>query len=1004
MIGQIVSRYRMLEELGEGGMGVVYVAEDTRLGRRVAVKFLTATDQRFRARFLREARALSSFSHPNIATVYDYGESDDGRPFIVMELVSGSTLSDILKQDGLTLCQAVEAAISIAEALAEAHRHDIVHRDIKPANVIINERGQVKVLDFGLAKQLHEEPGGSETVSQTLYSTRTQSDVVVGTPLYLSPEQAGSKPVDERSDLFALGALLYECITGRSAFSGASVIEIGAQVIHFNPPQPSKINSHVPREMDRITMKALEKKPAARYQSAEEMIRDLHAVRAKLPSNGQPTRRLLAGSETSPSHVVRTSALTTLIEPLRRRISVGSVILGIAVVALVVAAVFYFSRARPHEPLPAALEAYNQGMESLRNGAFLQASKSFEQAVALDDKFALAHARLAEVWTELDYTDQATNEMFRVTTLVPNRSVYPRQDHLYLNAITATVTRDFRLAIESYSQIVAITPQRAEVYADLGHAYEKNDNVKKAIESYTEATNRGPQYATAFLRLGSLYGRDGNSPGAESTFTKAEALYQAQGNIEGRTEVFYQRGQFYSKLNKLAEARQQLEQALEGAGVTSDEDQRIRTLLALSHVVDTQGNEVLAKQYAQQAIDLAQANGMQTLLVRGILDLGNVFLLHGENDDAEKYFNQGLDYARAYKLRGSAARALLSLGSLRLQRFGDPDKALLYLEQALPFYQQGNYRKETSQSLILIGRADSLKGNYDAARKVFEEQKQLAEKAGDAAQLARAHMEIGISLVEQEQYTQALGNFEKSVQINKSLEDQQATGYGIANRGNALWQLGRYEDAKKDFAEASGIADRSEGKFKGLQAWLSLTQARMALSEGYFPEATVAALRSAALAGALDSSRIAEARSVSGLAQVLAGKKAAGEHDCGEAFNLASHLNNQDLLCATQLALAEAMVETGDATGALQNAIQAQERSNHLGKQESEWLAFLYAARAEQLLNDRSKAMEYASRASSLLSALEQKWGADNYRIYLSRRDIRLHSKQLNELLLSGSK
>ena len=1000
MIGRLVSRYDLLEQLGKGGMGVVFLARDTRLSRDVAIKFLTSTDPHYRARFQREARALSSFSHPNIATVHDSGETEEGQPFIVMELVSGSTLSKILEEQGLTLAQAVDTAISIAEALAEAHRHGIIHRDIKPANVIINERGHVKVLDFGLAKQIHEEFAGSELVGSTSHLTRTQSDVAVGTPLYFSPEQASSRPVDERSDLFALGALLYECITGRSAFSGSSAIEIGAQVIHFDPPPPSKINPRVPAQLDRITMKALAKKPAARYQSADEMIRDLRAVRAKLAQDGQPTRRL-SGATTSPSHVVRTSALTTIIEPLRRpRLSVASFGLGIALLALCVWAVVYFSRARAHTPSAPALAAYNQGTASLRNGALVQAGKSFEQAIALDNKFALAHARLAEVCTELDYADRAKDELLRVSTLVPDRSVYPQQDALYLKGISATVTRDFALAIESYRQLVSLTPDRAEVHADLGRAYEKNEEIKQAIESYLEATNRGPQYATAFLRLGNLYGRDRNLASAESAFSKAEELYQSQGNLEGRTEVFYQRGQLYNQLNKLPEARQQLQQALDASRVTANEYQRIRTLLQLSSVSASAGDSLRAHEYASQAIDLAQANGMEALVANGLIDLGNVFLVRGEYEEAEKYYDQALNYARKYKIRHSEARALLALGGLRVQRFGDPDKALLYLEQALPFFQQGNYGKETSHALILIARANSLKGNYAAVRKALEEQLQLAERAGDTAQIAQAHMDIGISLVQQEQYQEALAHFQTNFDINTSLGNLQSKGFSLTNRGNVLWQLGRYTEARAAFTEALKVAE--DGKFKGLLAWLSLTEARMALSDGKFTEAKSEAEAAATFAGAQDNSRAAESKAASGLAQVLSGVKEAGKRDCAEGFVIASHLTNQELLCATQLALAEAMVETGDGKGALESALQTQERCNRLGKQDSEWRALLIAARAEQLLNNAPKAGEYASRAASILSALEQRWGTENYISYQARQDIQRYSKQL-KTLLSGS-
>src|ERR1700741_3073457 len=283
MIGQTVSHYRILEKLGEGGMGAVYLAEDLHLARRVAIKFLTSTAHHYRARFIREARAVSALNHPNIAMVHDYGETTaDNQPFIVMEYVKGKSLSDLL-DEGLTLRRSVEIVSSIAEALGEAHHQGIVHRDIKPSNVPVNERGHAKVLDFGLVKHMFEPQGsGVDLDAQTIYSTQTRSDVIVGTPLYLSPEQATGKDIDGRSDLFALGALLYECLTGRSAFSGASVLEIGAQIIHITPNPPSKLNPAVTPALDRVTMKALEKKVEARYQSAAEFLKDLKAAAESL--------------------------------------------------------------------------------------------------------------------------------------------------------------------------------------------------------------------------------------------------------------------------------------------------------------------------------------------------------------------------------------------------------------------------------------------------------------------------------------------------------------------------------------------------------------------------------------------------------------------------------------------------------------------------------------------------------------------------------------------------
>ncbi|MGB7923869.1 MAG: tetratricopeptide repeat protein, partial [Pyrinomonadaceae bacterium] len=942
MIGQIVSHYRILDKLGEGGMGAVYLAEDTRLGRRVAIKFPTITEDEhhYKSRFLREARSVSMLSHPHIAQIYDYGETDEGHPFLVMELVNGPSLSDLLHDSKLTLSRAVEIAQDIAGALAEAHQQGIIHRDIKPSNIVLDHRNEVKVLDFGLAKQISEEQlSAADPDAQTMLATRTRSGAMVGTPLYLSPEQATGANVDARSDLFALGTVLYECITGRPAFAGKGTMEIAAQVIHIVPPPPSAINPRVTPELDRVTMKSLEKRPDARYQSAAEFIADLCAAQATLAgTDTRPTRRIA-----SPPKVGRTSALNTISDTLRRpRLSIGFFLVAFMVTALSLVGYWWWSRQRPHVPSEEARRWYDVGTNALRDSAYYQASKALEQAIAKDDRFALAHARLAEAFTELDYTDRAKDELLRITALVPDLSVLPQLDRLYLDAIRATVARDFALAVAKYAEIARLTPNPPQVYVDLGRAYENNNDLKKAIESYLEATNRDAQYPTAFLRVGILYGRQQDLASAKNAFDKAKSLYQALGNIEGQAEAHFQRGFLFRNIGKMAEARAEFEQALDMARATTNQPQQIKTVLQLSSVVLAENKTAEAQQYAQQAIELAQASGMENQVARGLVDLGNVFFARGDYGEADNYFKQALGFAQRFKGRRNEARALLSLGSLRVQQ-GKADEAVGYIEQALPFYQEGGYRKETSQALTLLGRANSQKGDYKAALKAFQDQLQIATQLGDAAQSISSHEWLGIVLVQMERYPEALSNFEAMYTISKSLNDHFHVGYSLMERAGVLGHLGRLGDARASLDEAFKLTAKSDGGDQALLASAHQTRAEIALSERRFAEAIKESQQALALAGTQYQEVAVDAKRILGLAKSFSGASAEARSACAEAVERATRLGYPLLLSKAQAALAAVMLDAGDAQGLLTTALQAQESFSRAGQQDSEWRALLTA-------------------------------------------------------------
>ena len=283
MMDKTVGHYRITAKLGAGGMGEVFLAEDTRLERKVAIKFLPAEmarDPERRERFFKEAKAASALNHPHVCVVYDVGETDDGLLFIAMEFVEGQSLDALAKQGPPEISQVVEIAVQVADALDAAHSSRIVHRDIKPANISLNERGQVKVLDFGLAKRMPQ--ATAEKLAKTEELQLTQSGQVLGTPSYMSPEQAVGKTIDHRSDLFSLGGVIYHLLTGRMPFGGGSLGEVLDNVLHRQPEALARFNYDVPPELERITLKLLVKDVERRYQSARDLLVDLKNLQREI--------------------------------------------------------------------------------------------------------------------------------------------------------------------------------------------------------------------------------------------------------------------------------------------------------------------------------------------------------------------------------------------------------------------------------------------------------------------------------------------------------------------------------------------------------------------------------------------------------------------------------------------------------------------------------------------------------------------------------------------------
>jgi serine/threonine protein kinase/tetratricopeptide (TPR) repeat protein len=721
LIGSTVQHYRIGERLGAGGMGEVYRAEDVRLGRSVALKFLPAelkADPESRARLLNEARAASLLRSPNIAVTYDIGE-DSGADFIVMEYVEGELLSSRVSRGPLPVREVVEIGLQVTDALDEAHSRGIVHRDVKSANLMRTERGLVKVLDFGLAKFVR--PEGAEAARLTQPQV-TIAGMVVGTVSYMAPEQALGRPVDHRTDLFSLGVVLFELVAGRIPFVGGSPTEIIDHILHEMPPPPSRYAATVPPSFDAVVARALEKSPTFRYQSARDMHQDLRQVAGELDAVPRgTTSRVAAGVASPPASAVERSVAVMTFANITREPADDWIGSGIAETVSSdlknIHGLTLIGRARVFDAL-----------RNLSSGAHLDESLAIDVGHRLGATWVVVGGfqRLGElVRITANFVDVETGEVRR-TVKVDGRigDIFALQDKIVfeLSQGLNVALRGTEIAGIEKRETRSVEAYESYARGMMNLRLASRDSIERAISAFEDAIRHDPEYAIAWAALGGAYSLKGSFLSITDLVRKAVEMERRAVTIDpDLADAHAWLGGALLNLGHVDDAIASIDEAIR----LEPENGQAYQALGRAYWAG-KGNFAAAIPAFRKAIELNPEAGYS------YLQLGLLLAWEGQYEEAEAVCRRAVELQDQY-ISGNAGMQVVGANARLGYVFylqGRYDDAIREYERGLAFVASSDHalKERTSIEITMkigaayhrMGKAEEAARFFDRALKAFD--------------------------------------------------------------------------------------------------------------------------------------------------------------------------------------------------------------------------------------------------------------------------------------------